>query len=45
MNRRLGVLETKLGSFKLETARNMKGSEERVKVVEKSAEFIATEYE
>ena len=45
MNRRLDLLENKLDSFKLEITENIKGLEERVKVVEKSAEFIAHEYE
>ena len=45
MNRRLDMLENKLHSFKLEIKENIKGLEERVKVVEKSAEFIASQYE
>ena len=45
MNRRLDMLENKLHSFKLEITENIKGLEERVKVVEKSAEFIASQYE
>ena len=45
MNRRLDMLENKLDSFKLEIGKSIKGLEERVKVVEKSAEFIANQYE
>ena len=45
MNRRLDLLENKLDSFKLEITENIKGLEERGKVVKKSAEFIANEYE
>ena len=45
MTRRLDLLENKLDSFKLEITENIQGLEERVKVVEKSAEFIANEYE
>ena len=45
MNRRLDMLENKLDSFKIEITENIKGLEERVKVIEKSAEFIASQYE
>ena len=45
INRRIDLLENKLDSFKLEITENIKGLEERVKVVKKSAEFIANEYE
>eukprot|EP00794_Sanderia_malayensis_P012574 gene12574-13863_t len=45
MNRRLDLLENKLDNFKSEISENIKGLEERIKVVEKSAEFIASQYE
>ena len=45
MNKRLDMLENKLDSFKLEISKSIKGLEERVKVVEKLAEFIANQYE
>jgi len=44
MNRRLDMVENKLDSFKLEITENIKGLEERVKVVEKTAEFIASHF-
>ena len=45
MNKRLDMLENKLDSFKLELTESFKGLEDRVKVVEKSADFIAKQYE
>ena len=39
------MLENKLDCFKLEVTESITGLEERVKVVEKSAEFIASQYE
>ena len=44
VNRRLDMLENKLDSFELEITENIKGLEERVIVVEKTAEFIASHF-
>ena len=44
-NRRLDMLENNVNSCKFEINENIKGLEERVKAIEKSAEFIASEYE
>ena len=45
MNRRLDMLENNLDSFNIEINENIKGLEERVNAIEKSAKFIASEYE